>query len=105
MRLATVVAVVIAAVILFIAVQGWYGLCADGTSERCEGGRPSVEIVVQLVLAVVGMVGVGSAGALAKRGHMRSAIALILGSLLVYGAWVVFLDAATHGWGSGPIPL
>jgi hypothetical protein len=40
---------------------------------------------------------------LAKRGRYRLAIATLALAVLMFAAWALFLDAATHGWSDLPL--
>jgi uncharacterized membrane protein YoaK (UPF0700 family) len=72
--------------------------CQDGTFDRCLNGRPSFELVFQFVLAVAGFAVTLVLRLFVKRrayGRAGSALAV---AVLLFAAWALFLDAATHGW-------
>jgi hypothetical protein len=89
---------VAAGVATLVALAAWGGLCREGTFERCQNGDPSFELVFQVVLALTGLgVAVMMCVFEARRSYRAAAAALAV-ALLIFAAWAVFLDAATHGW-------
>jgi hypothetical protein len=87
-----------AAFAALLAVVGWSNLCREGTFERCFNGRPSFELVFQAVLAALGFAVTLLMLRFTKRGSYRLAGAALVLALLIFAAWGLFLDAATHGW-------
>ena len=83
---------------VIVAVVAWSSLCSEGTFERCMNGDPSFELVFQFVLACAGLAVTVVMWVLARRGSYRPATAMFVIAVVVFGAWAVFLDAATHGW-------
>lgn len=61
-------------------------------------GKSSFELVVQLVVAVAGCACTFVVPYFVKRRAYRSARVAFAVTVLLLAAWVVFLDAATHGW-------
>jgi hypothetical protein len=82
----------------FVAVGSWWGVCREGTFERCFNGHPSFELVFQAVLAALGFALTLLMLRFTKRGSYRLAGAALVLGLLSFAAWALFLDAATHGW-------
>jgi hypothetical protein len=80
----------------FIAVVAWSTLGSG--DDRCVNDCTSFELVFQAVLAALGF---GVALLLlrfVKRSSYRPAGAALVLGLLLFAAWGLFLDAATHGW-------
>lgn len=72
-------------------------------SDTCE--QKPWEQTAQLVIAFV-CFGVALLGLFAALdGRNRRAGLILVGWVLIVAYWAVMLDAATHGWGSGPIPF
>lgn len=96
----------ISVVLLLAAVAGtfvaWlgYGLLCD---ENCQGR--SWELTTQLFVAIGGLVAVVSMTWFSFKRRWTAALWALVASLVLFAAWAVLLDAATHGWGSGPVPL
>jgi hypothetical protein len=42
---------------------------------------------------------------LVAAGRMRAAKLCLAAAVIAYAVWAVLLDAATHGWGKGPVPF
>jgi hypothetical protein len=81
-----------------IAVGSWWSACRDGTFERCLNGHPSFELVFQVALAAAGLAATLVLRTLVKRRSYRLAGVTLAVAVLLFCAWAVFLDAATHGW-------
>jgi hypothetical protein len=81
-----------------VGAFSWLLLCEDGTFDRCQSGKPSLELVLQLVLASAGVASTVAALLLVRRGSRSSARALLAVAVLLLAAWALVLDAATHGW-------
>ena len=94
-----------ALVLLFAAAVGTlfsftaFGLCEEGCDERLG------ELVGQLIAALLGLAAAVTMAYFAAGGRRRAAGLSLTVTLLLYAVWAVLLDAATHGWGSGPVPL
>lgn len=91
---------------LLVAIASWYAACLDGTFDRCLNGSPSFELVFQ-----AGLAGAGFAATIAMwllvRSHPSykpSAIAAAI-AVVLFAAWAIVLDAATHGWDDLQIPI
>jgi hypothetical protein len=83
---------------LFVAPGNWLYACQDGTFDRCLNGHPSFELVFQVVLAAAGLTATLIMRMFVKRGSSGLAGAALGVAVLLFAAWAVFLDAATHGW-------
>ena len=63
-----------------------------------EADCTSFELDFQLALAAAGFAATLVMRMFVKRGSYRLAGAMLVVALLLFAAWAVFLDAATHGW-------
>lgn len=85
-------------VALLVAVITLTAACQADTSSACPDGSPSFELVLQLVLASAAFAATLAVLHLVKRrAHLSSWPALAVASLLL-AAWLVVVDAASHGW-------
>lgn len=91
---------------LLVAIGSWYAACLDGTFERCLNGRPSFELVFQAVLAGAGFAATIVMWLLVRSrpSYRPSAIAAVI-TVVLFAAWAIVLDAATHGWDDLQIPI
>jgi len=87
-----------AGVAILVGATSWLGLCENGTFDRCRGGNPSFELVLQLGLAVTSFGAALGSLILVRRGGRRIGGMLLVVGLVLLGTWAVVLDAATHGW-------
>ena len=83
----------------FIAFVSYVLLC----DENCTGR--SWELTWQLLVACAGLAVVALMTYFAATGQRRAADISLLIALVAYAVWAVLLDAATHGWGNGPVPF
>ena len=97
---ATTVLLLLAAFGTLVSLVSFAMLC----DENCAGGRPA-ELSWQLVAACAGLVGAIVMTYFADKDRWRAAVVSLTVTVVLYAAWAVLLDAATHGWGSGPVPL
>jgi peptidoglycan/LPS O-acetylase OafA/YrhL len=94
------------AVLLVAAVLGtlnaWiaYELLCD---ENCDARR--WELTAQLIAACLGLACAAMMTYFAFTGRRKAAAGSLTAGVLFYGAMALFEDAATHGWGNGPIPF
>jgi len=97
-RVVTTLAAVAGSVAALFAVISYQVLCQDGTHGSClEARGASDQLVAQLLVAIAGLVAVGCSVYLAGKHRRQAAVlALVLG-LVLYAAWAVLLDLATHG--------
>jgi len=89
---------VAAGVATLTGAYAWSALCRDGTFDRCMNGNPRFELVFQVVLAVVGFVVTLVMYQFVRRRSYPLAGAALAVAVLLFAAWALFLDAATHGW-------
>jgi hypothetical protein len=82
----------------FIGLVSYAILC-----EWCDGKPP--EQTWQFVFACAGLVAAALMTAFTVVRRSQAAVASLVVAIVLYAAWAVLLDAATHGWGSGPIPF
>jgi hypothetical protein len=96
-QLGALLAVAGAAVATVVAFAGYHGLCLDGTHPSCpEESGASWELKWQLGLAITGLIpAAGTLFAVWRRAY-RWAAALLLLAIILYAAWAVLLDIATH---------
>jgi hypothetical protein len=88
-----------AAVVVLYAFAFWFATCEDGVFNNCLGGHPSAELVLQAVLAVACLVATLVAWLLSRsRMSLLPAIVLAAAAAAIFLVWLVFVDAATHGW-------
>jgi len=73
---------------------------ALGCDNRCGWERAA-----QLVVACAGIVPVAAMVLLAVSRRWRQARAMLVVGVALYLVWAILLDADTHGWGEGPVPL
>jgi hypothetical protein len=83
---------------LVVAPGNWLYLCQDGTFERCLNGHPSFELVFQAVLAAAGFAATLVLRLFVNRRSYALAGISLFAAVLLFAAWALFLDAATHGW-------
>jgi uncharacterized membrane protein YhdT len=94
-----------AGIALFLAFATWTGLCQEGTQSGCRDGVPSFEIVAQAVLAVAALaVSIAALHFVNRRARRRARAALAV-AIVLLAAWVVLVDAATHGWDDLQVPI
>ena len=91
---------------LLIALGSWYAGCLDGTFDRCLNGRAAFELVFQAVPA-----GAGCAATIvmwllvrSRPSYTPSAIAAAI-AVVLFAAWAIVPDAATHGWDDLQVPI
>lgn len=72
--------------------------------ENCEPVR-SWEDIWQLVAAVGGLSATVVMTVSVSRRAFRVAACALIAAVVLFSLWAVLLDAATHGWGKGPVPL
>jgi hypothetical protein len=91
---------------VLIALASWYAACLDGTFERCLNGKPSFEVVCQAVLAGAGFAATIVMWLLVRSrpSYTPAAIAAAI-AVVLFAAWAIVLDAATHGWDDLQIPI
>lgn len=63
------------------------------------------ELDWQLYVACAGLVVAVAMTWSVITGRARAAGVCLVAGLVLYAAWAVLLDAATHGWGKGPVPF
>jgi hypothetical protein len=84
-------------VAIFIALLHVTGLCIEHGS-GCVEGEPSLELVSQLVLALV-IVGAAIGGRVAVHYRLYTlAGAICAAGVLLFTGWALVLDAAVRGW-------
>jgi formate-dependent nitrite reductase membrane component NrfD len=84
--------------VLFALLSRAY-LCDESCSGR------SWELSAQLWIAVVGLVATAAMTYfVVQRRKAEAKVALIV-AIAAFAIWAVVLDAATHGWGHGPVPF
>ena len=81
-----------------VGAVAWSALCRDGTFVRCLDGHPSFALVFQVVLAAAGFVATLVLWVFVERRSFAFAGVALVVAVLLFAAWAVFLDAATHGW-------
>ena len=87
-------AVVLLAAACFATLGAWISyvtLCETG----CQ--PPPRHLTAQLVIAVLGLSAAVAMTIFVARGRQRTAAALLLAAVILYAAWGVVLDQATHG--------
>jgi hypothetical protein len=96
-RSGALLAVAAAAVATAVAIAAYHGLCLDGTHPSCpeETGANS-ELKWQLGLAITGLIAAAAMVFAVWKGTYRWAAALLLLGIMLYAAWAVLLDIATH---------
>ncbi|HET6997591.1 MAG TPA: hypothetical protein VFI03_03295 [Solirubrobacterales bacterium] len=92
-------AVVGALVAVFFALLASAYLCDENCSSR------SWEISAQLWIAIAGLlITAGMTYFVTQERNAEAKGALVI-AVVVFAIWAVVLDAATHGWGHGPVPF
>lgn len=71
----------------------------------CETDCGTFEQRWQLYVAVAGVVATVAMTGCVATGRRLAATRLLVIAVVLYAAWAVLLDADTHGWGNGPVPL
>jgi hypothetical protein len=90
---------------LLIGALSLSELCRDGTFDRCRDGSPSFELVVQAVLAAAGFAATFAVRHFVNRRAYAPARAALAVTILLLAAWLVLVDAATHGWDDLQVPF
>jgi hypothetical protein len=88
---------VVAGMAVVVAFSGVMAACQEGVFEHCQDGRPSFELVIQLVFAVAGFAATIVTSVFAHRRSYVPAGALLVVAAFLFAGWAVFLYAATHG--------
>jgi hypothetical protein len=86
------------AAVLVAALSDAY-LC----SENCPGR--GWELNVQIWIALAGLVATIGMFYFVIQENWSSAKVALGTALLLFAIWAIVLDAATHGWGQGPVPF
>jgi len=84
--------------VLFALLSNAY-LC----DENCSGR--SWELSAQLWIAIAGLVATAGMTYFVTQDRGREAKAALVVAVFAFALWAVVLDAATHGWGNGPVPF
>jgi len=87
-----------------VAGLSWIALCQEGTFDRCRNGQPSLELIGQFFLAAAGWSTSFVARYFVNRRKYASAGTALALTTVLLAAWVVLLDAATHGWDDLRLP-
>jgi hypothetical protein len=91
---------------LLVAIGSWSALCLDGTFDRCLNGSPSFELVFQAVLAGAGFAATIVMWLLVRsRPSYRPSVIAAVIAVVLFAAWAIVLDAATHGWDDLQVPI
>jgi hypothetical protein len=76
------------------------GLLCD---ENCAGR--GWEISAQLWIAIAGLLATAAMSYFVTQEKLPAAKASLVAAVVAFAIWAIVLDAATHGWGHGPIPF
>jgi hypothetical protein len=88
-----------ALVAVFFALLSYGYLC----DENCSGR--SWELSTQLWIAIAGLLVTAGMTYFVTQDKNAEAKAALVTAVVVFAIWAVVLDAATHGWGHGPVPF
>lgn len=96
----------LAGAVLLAAAAGFGAFVASLWHEFAfEGADKPWELTWQLVVACCGFGATVAMTYLVARGRGAAAAVALVAALLLFAIWAVLVDAATHGWGDGPVPF
>jgi hypothetical protein len=84
-------------VVVAIAVAHLNLACQDGTHSSCPAGDPSVELIVQLLLAIAGFALTFVVSHFVYRRTYGPARAMLAVTIVLWLAWLLLVDAITGG--------